>query len=292
MNKLITLTFSILLLCTSVFAIAFEKREAYAPQAVKVMSFNIRYDSERDKNNAWPYRKLLAFETINNFAPDIVGLQEVRLHQAHDVKRALSNYGYHGAGRDDGLQQGEQVPILYLKQRFELLQKGHFWLSEQPLLAGSKGWDAAYPRMVSWVLLKDKRFKDTSPLFVVNAHYDHIGEIARKQSSALIVNRIKALKNNAHVIVLGDFNSPPNSAPYDTLITQLSLSDAHASDQLNNVGTYHGFTGKAQSKRIDWLLFSGSFTLINANIVQTNKNGQYPSDHFPITATLAPTRSH
>jgi len=37
------------------------------------------------------------------------------------------------------------------------LRDGTFWLSETPEKVGSKGWDAALPRIMTWVKLKDLR---------------------------------------------------------------------------------------------------------------------------------------
>jgi exonuclease III len=50
--------------------------------------------------------------------------------------------------------------------------------------------------------------------------------------------------------------------------------------------TYHGFSGRTLGSRIDFVLHDGSFETLDAAIVRTNYSGRYPSDHFPVTATL------
>ena len=46
-----------------------------APDPVRVMTFNIRYDTPNDKENAWPRRREAVAELIEFFAPDILGVQ-------------------------------------------------------------------------------------------------------------------------------------------------------------------------------------------------------------------------
>lgn len=80
---------------------------------------------------------------------DIFGSQEVLDGQLHDMLAQLPDYDYIGVGRDDGKTQGEYAPVFYKKERFRLLDEGHFWLSEitdRP----NKGWDAALPRICTW----------------------------------------------------------------------------------------------------------------------------------------------
>jgi hypothetical protein len=50
--------------------------------------------------------------------------------------------------------------------------------------------------------------------------------------------------------------------------------------------TFHGFSGATRGSRIDFVLHDKSFEALDATIVRTNYSGRYPSDHFPVTATL------
>ncbi|MCL4177599.1 MAG: endonuclease/exonuclease/phosphatase family protein [Verrucomicrobia bacterium] len=117
---------------------------------LKVMSFNIRYGAADDGTNSWPHRRYLILETIRTFDPDLLGMQEVLASQADYLKDNLPDYAFHGVGREDGVAQGEFVPVLYKRDRFEWVDAGHFWLSETPDVPGSKSWDSSLPRMVSW----------------------------------------------------------------------------------------------------------------------------------------------
>jgi endonuclease/exonuclease/phosphatase family metal-dependent hydrolase len=115
-----------------------------------------------------------------------------------DIEKALPQYAWYGAGRDDGKQAGEYSAVFYNKDRFTLLDKGTFWLSPEPDKP-TKGWDAAIVRVCSWVKLRDKHTKQD--FFMFNTHFDHKGVQAREQSAALIVQKIKDLRANIPVIL-------------------------------------------------------------------------------------------
>ncbi len=255
------------------------------PAPLCVMSFNVRYATD-DGENAWDHRRDLVTKTILAGAPDVLGLQEPLASQVADLRAALPDYDFVGVGRDDGIEAGEFSPIFYRRDRFALLEQGVFWLSSRPEEPGSVGWDAALPRIATWARL---RFKD-APLHemqVVNVHFDHRGKEARRESARMVRDYVESLGGRP-VVVLGDFNSAPDSKPYRQLTQDQrehpGLKDAFAGR--DTVGTHHGFTGAPRAGRIDWILFSSHFEGIEAAVDRRSFEGRYPSDHFPVTATL------
>jgi endonuclease/exonuclease/phosphatase family metal-dependent hydrolase len=58
----------------------------------------------------------------------------------------------------------------------------------------------------------------------------------------------------------------------------------HPSDESN--GTFHDFTGDTNGSRIDYIFVTTDVDVTAAEIVHDNTDGRYPSDHFPIKATL------
>ena len=123
------------------------------------MTFNIRYDNPRDSANAWPYRKDNAASQIAFHQSHIVGVQEALYGQLTDLEARLPNYRYLGVGRDDGKNKGEFSAVFYDTTRLRAIKSETFWLSETPQVPGSKSWDAAITRVVTWVLFKDKQTK-------------------------------------------------------------------------------------------------------------------------------------
>ncbi len=274
-----------------------------APAPLRVMSFNIRTSSIDDGENAWPKRSDVLIESIRNADCDVLGLQEVMAEQLAAVLAALPEYDYYGVGRDDGASGGEFAPILFRKDRLELVSAGHFWLSPTPDRAGSVGWDAALPRIATWARLtfRSNPFRE---FYVYNTHFDHVGEVARRESARLLRRSIEIIGGRP-VLVLGDFNATPGSGPYRELtesrgnlaelrdaFVELGLaprpkdSPAPASDgAATPLGTFHGFSGAA-GERIDWVLHNRQWQTLSAAVIATAVRGVWPSDHFPVTATL------
>jgi endonuclease/exonuclease/phosphatase family metal-dependent hydrolase len=259
------------------------------PAPFRVMSFNIRTAEADDGPNGWTLRRDLVVETIHAQQPDILGLQEVVATQAAELRAALPGYGFVGAGRDDGAEQGEFVPIFYRRERFTLVDCGHFWLSAHPEVAGSVGWDAALPRLATWVRL---RFNDAPWMEVeaINVHFDHRGVRARVESAKLLRRVVESLGGRP-VVVLGDFNCAPGSMAYQVLTRDsgnwAELADTQPRSAASfAAGTFHGFTGKPEAGRIDWILVNRTFEPVESGIDRSQRDGRYPSDHFPVTATL------
>ena len=138
----------------------------------------------------------------------------------------LPEYDYVGVGRTDGATKGEYSPIFFLKDKYEALEKGNFWLSETPDVAGSKGWDAALERIASYAKLRDKA---TGKIFMaVNTHFDHVGVTARKESAKLIMQKIQQIVGNRPAVVTGDFNITEDDEAYTTMVTnEFKMNDAY-----------------------------------------------------------------
>ena len=153
-------------------------------------------------------------------------MQEVLHPQLEDLLERLPEYDYVGVGRTDGATKGEYSPIFFLKDKYEALEKGNFWLSETPDVAGSKGWDAALERIASYAKLRDKA---TGKIFMaVNTHFDHVGVTARKESAKLIMQKIQQIVGNRPAVVTGDFNITEDDEAYTTMVTnEFKMNDAY-----------------------------------------------------------------
>jgi len=179
------------------------------------MTFNIRYDNPGDGVNAWPKRRAFVADLIRKHDPDLLGLQEVLVIQRDQLLADLPAYEVIGVGRDDGDCKGEFSPALFRRTRFSLVDKGWFWLSETPDKPGSMGWDAACPRIATWVRLRDETTQ--RELLMLNTHFDHKGATARTESAVRIARFLKP-RSDKTVVVTGDFNCGPDSKAYSLLI--------------------------------------------------------------------------
>jgi endonuclease/exonuclease/phosphatase family metal-dependent hydrolase len=256
-------------------------------QTITVATWNIRYNNPGDGVNAWPNRKEKVFDQIRRADPDILCLQEVLKNQIDDLKGALRGFSWIGAGRDDGKEAGEYVPVFYRKKKLELLTSGHFWLSESPEIPGKLGWDAACPRMVTWLSLKNKQSGDT--LFVFNTHLDHVGVKARENGSRLLAENAAAMAGTHPVIVTGDFNTTPEDPAYETMFFHAFRDSRNATSNPPS-GPEYTFTGFDASRppggRIDYIFIRNNLKVLNYNTVATVLKGFYNSDHLMVVAVL------
>jgi endonuclease/exonuclease/phosphatase family metal-dependent hydrolase len=255
---------------------------------LKVMTFNIRYDNPSDNEYSWANRKEMVFEVFKKYNPAIIGIQEALKGQVDQIQEFLTGYKYTGVGRDDGKTAGEYAVIFFDSLRFENKGGSTFWLSETPDIAGSKSWNAACTRIVTWVRLLDK--KENRILVVFNTHFDHISEQARLESARLLSARIKQIAGQETVILTGDFNSTDTSGAYE-LLTSNSLSamlDTRKLAGKNAKGPPYTFIGfpfhPEKDEIIDFIFISknSGLRIVNNTIIDYHRNDKYPSDHLPV----------
>ncbi len=262
---------------------------------VRLMSYNIRYGTANDGENHWDKRKEFLVATIKTFDPDLLGTQETLGFQRDYLAEHLPTYEVLGVGRDDGKEKGEMTALYFKRDRFEKLDSGHFWLSETPDIPGSKNWDAALTRMVSWVKLRDRLQPKAKPLLFFNTHFDHRGTQARLEAARLLRRRIAEARKTSRVIVTGDFNAGDDSEPYQALFAPVGKQASPVTDTYRianpkrtpTEGTFSGFKVTAiTGPRIDWIGVSSEWQVVKATIDRTEREGRTPSDHFPVTAIV------
>ena len=248
----------------------------------KYMSFNIRFDNPADGEDRWEVRKEELSNMIQKYEPDFLGIQEALPNQVEYLDSQLQNYKYIGFGRDGEGSQSESVPIFYKADRYELLKKEVFWLSETPENP-SKGWDAALNRITTYGIFLNRQTRDT--LHVFNTHYDHRGEKARVNSSRLLVSKIESMRlRDKKVILMGDFNSRPEEEPVKILNTVFKDAYTHSEKKAHGpVGTFNGFDPEAKpEQRIDYVILLNLKVLSYTAVDDKRKNGRWISDHLPI----------
>lgn len=256
-------------------------------QDLKVMTYNIRLSLESDKENAWDKRKDDALALMSYYHPDYFGVQEAVPQQMVDIKTNLKDYDYVGVGRDDGKNQGEYSAIFYDKNKLEVVKSGTFWLSETPEKP-SKGWDAAYNRVCTYAFFKIK--KSGKKFLAMNLHFDHVGDVARVNSSKLILEKIKELNpQNLPLTLTGDFNLTEDTEPIKIISKSLDNVYYHSKKpHYGPKGTFTAFdVNTVPKERIDYIFVKDFEVHSNRTINDRRENLLYPSDHFPILAEIS-----
>jgi len=264
----------------------------------KVLCCNIRVALPEDeaKGVGWPQRKEICLDIIKKQNPHIICLQEVLKVQAADFKKAFPKFlllGFDGPEMDahqEGYHGIAKNPILFNTNRYELIAAGTYWLSETPLVAGSKSWDTARARHTNWVRLKDKNSK--KEFRVVNLHLDHIADEARIQQAKMVADESSQYLPGFPQILAGDFNARAGSRVFASL-KESGWKDSYAAvyGETDPGFTVHEFEGENYSKgsakgKIDFVFCKGALRAYASTIIKDNEKGKYPSDHYFLSAEL------
>jgi endonuclease/exonuclease/phosphatase family metal-dependent hydrolase len=261
-----------------------------AAEPMVVMTYNLRYASSRAPN-AWPDRRPVMKDCIRKIMPDLIGTQEGLYDQLKDIASDLPEYEWIGLGRDGG-SHGEFMAIFYKRDRFEPLEYDHYWLSDTPAVIASTTWGNSNRRMVTWIRFRDRT--SNIEFYMLNTHFDHQIQEAREKSAKLVRERAVKLNPALPIIFTGDFNAVAEDNPaYTTFVGDGFFADTWKTAAKRNgdptLNSFNGFEPALhESKRIDWILTRGPFQVESTQIVDFARNGQYPSDHFPVVARLMP----
>ena len=269
------------LLFLSVFAFA----QGTMAQEMKIISFNIRYNSWEniDGENGWPNRKAAVVKMILQERPAAIGLQEALIDQLRYLDSNLPGYKRIGVGRDDGKEAGEFMAIYYDTAQLILDSHKTLWLSETPEVP-SKGWDAACYRTATVANFFDRQSRRN--FYYINTHLDHVGKTARAEGVKLIASLFTPSMSELIVpaIVGGDMNTTILDRallPFDDVglkpARELTPNTSHKE-------TYTGF-GKDKPSLIDHFFVRGA-DVLQFRTLDGNYGVPYISDHYPIEMVI------
>lgn len=264
------------------------------PQPTRVVSFHVGGTEAAD----WAERRSRVVAAIRANDPDLLGVQGLSAAQLDDLDAALPDYGYHAAGADDGGERGEFTPIFWRKNRFDLLDLGTLWLSDEPRRAGSVARGAVRPWVATWVRL---RFRESmlNELVVVNTRIDAGPDAARREAAGLL-RRLAESHSGEPLVFMGDFAAGAPGSPVDrsadavwSILTRDAGNLAELRDSFlrtgappGESGTRHAYDGRRDGPRTSWILHSRRFEPFRVRVDDRTMEGRWPSDHFPVVAEL------
>lgn len=263
---------------------------------IKVVSFNLKRDGF-GKKNCWNNRKEIAHNVIENSDAEIIGVQELLPKMKTDLINILNNYSILGSGRYNGknLYNDEHSDIIIKNDKANSDFHTTFWLSKKPEKIASRGILAMFPRICTMAEVYVKECGCRVRVF--NTHFDHISGFARVLGVKIILEYMSKYneKDPMPTILMGDLNAKPDSLPIRILRENLhSYSNIHLNDVYEALGkngrhnSFHNFSGRISFNKqpIDYIFVSDDFEVIKSEFITSHIDGQYPSDHFPVMATL------
>lgn len=269
-----------------------------AEASLRVMTFNLRYASAPDGDDAWnntnqsPERREVAVRVIANRNPDLIGFQEGEDAQLDYLAAQLPTYEF-VRRRPSGGSGNENAAFAFKTNRIELLDRDVFSLGPCP---GGGYWNNApgtnfnpyayfpdmglgFPRISLWGRF---RWRDTGQEFLFHTTHFDFNDGPQVGSARLIVDNARSrtdrMPASPLAIVVGDFNSTQANNDW-ALFTGATINNGISGDYADSwwqvrgtwtdSGTIHGFAGGVQpaSQRIDWILHRGGFAATQAVIV-------------------------
>ena len=263
-----------------------------------VMSYN---DGDTSYANQKNYEKVAVI--INDYAPDIVGMQEVQQKHAKGSSsyyaQLLPDYGIvyydHGtynnnatladklANNSNAIAYSEKqnpsgVPIFYRKDRFTLISSGQGWLSDTPDKA-SKYTESDYTRSYVWAKLQDKRTGEI--IVAVNTHIDYVPEANIKQVNKLL-ELVAEKFPGENIIMTADWNMGKGYASYQAL----NNAGYYAAEELLE-GAFTPPTTPGGGYIDFCFVSSDKFTTFDYKVVNNHQYSETASDHYAIIAEVA-----
>ncbi|MBI1938338.1 MAG: endonuclease/exonuclease/phosphatase family protein [Ignavibacteriales bacterium] len=250
---------------------------------INVMTYNIQQGTHYNPQST---PKAVSEIVLKNKI-DLLGSQELHIDGVKSLSALLSGYGWFGVGRENGKELGETGVIFYNKEMFELLEQSTFWLSETPNVIGSKSWNSADIRIVTWG--KFLLLSDSSIVYLFNTHFDHISSLARQESSKLLLKKIDEIAGKNPVIVTGDFNMTSADQEYKILVDYyyyyLQMYDTKyksINGSTGPAGTFNDFLYDNPSTKIDFIFANPFFDVLTNEVIPDKYEGNFISDHFPV----------
>ena len=262
-----------------------------------VMAFNVlcSFCNVREFD---PWEERLAYfgDIFARHDADLIGVQELTPlnDEVGDIAALLPGFGVIYYDPAEGTSYPDAA-IFYRLERFTVVESGEYWLSPTPEVPLSIGFARIqFPRLVVWARLRDRADGDRQ-LFFATTHFDNNAP-SQELSAPLLQERTALFARELPVIVVGDFNSRPNSTAYG-LLTEDPAAEVTFENAFDLAGCRLE-TNRVPAPdydlgdRIDHIFLAGDGVTWSArdwvvDLTSYGANDRYPSDHFPVVATVA-----
>jgi len=259
---------------------------------LKILGYNIRCGEDNKGNDGSGLMlkdradrlKLL----IDEYDPDLMGFQEA-VPEWIDYIQMNFTMKYELRYKWRAESSLECTPILWKRDKFDLVDEGYYWISETPD-EESKGWGTKHYRVCQWVVLK---IKATGKQFMFTSLHLTAGKPA-VNSAPLLVKRAKPVGGITKMpyIIAGDFNSTADTDAYKSY-TKNGFVDINNALGFDPTYTNNGYHRKADDDPTnvirDYVFYGGAEYVIplEYEVLDREYNNGWISDHRGIWAELA-----
>jgi endonuclease/exonuclease/phosphatase family metal-dependent hydrolase len=188
------------------------------PVHARVMSFNVLCSFCDESYEPWDTRVAYIADTVKRHDPDLIGFQEFLTgDEVRQVAALTPGYGTVFLVDPEAplFEEYADALIFYRTSKFELLRKGFYFLSDTPDDYWSVGWAGSqFWRLVAWVQLRQRA--DGREFYFATTHVDN-NTPNQERSAPVILERTAPWAERMPALVVGDFNSKPDSQAYRIL---------------------------------------------------------------------------
>ena len=256
---------------------------------LRVATFNLKSSLIAFGERRWKYRRELIFRMFRELDADVAGVQELTPSMRRDFVSNLAGWRLFGVGRGGALF--DEHADIAVKEGLHAKLLKTFWLTRRP----DRSSRLVTPRSpLSWIFPRictvAEITKNGRRIRVFNTHLDLMSDAARYIELRIICRQISAYQEHDPLptLLCGDFNAKPDSRSIKELADN---GCGYENVRLYNLsegigGTYHFYRGGEGSRSIDYIFASKDFQLSDFEVIRSSYDGLYPSDHYPLIASL------
>lgn len=288
----------------------------------RIMSYNVFWspaDEVPGKGITVKNRAEKVQNTILTCNPDILVLQEVSTgaNSWVQILREFvkeSGYEFYGFGhyKDRGIDtiagvdtstivgnDVEMTPVLWKADKYECVEKGHYWASSKPEEAGTV-WSGVttshssgklYPRCVNWIVLKDKETNEH--IMVVSYHADPYSEQSRKLSAQLLMDKAREVSvryDDLAIVIAGDMNMERHQPTYGVWTEGGYKDSQKVAEKTTTQNTFSAWIREKDGfAEADYVFVNHKVYVSEFQVYEDmdpEQNGVHVSDHCPIIADI------
>lgn len=260
------------------------KKEAFS---MRVMQFNILQATNEAAGHEWAtVRRGPVVNMFNDIKPDIACLQECRKSQATNLAEDLPGYSQVLFPKD-GVESngGQRDVIMYMTRKFEVINWGKYWFSEDETVSGNRFNDSATTqKMTLWVNFKEKASGKEFYVFCTHFFANCDFESTRAKCVEISLNHVKSLGEKKTVFFCGDLNIDYN-ASNSTLLTPLASYMDNASrvaETADPAGTCTYNHWGSSKKTLDYIFVRNADVKTYKVVNSPDYGTAYISDHYPL----------